>query len=137
MNKFQKKLALLLIDRRLKKLEKQGIKKWRAETNFGVKKKASPLQYIEHTESYRYLRELRFNIETINNPWQGVFNPYFKLYPKKQKYIEKFEEFEITKPEELPLSEADQKWAELDSDEFLEALEQEPDDELFKVKPSD
>lgn len=135
MNKFQKRLALWLIDREIRKLERAGIKAWKRESNFNLKKKQSPIQYIENIEEYRSLRELRFNIETINNFWQGIFNPYFKRRPKTTKHVEKLEPLEFVKPELPPLTEEDQRWADMDEAEFMEALDESKDydDDNFKV----
>lgn len=69
------------------------------------------------------------NIEEINNPWQGAFAYYWTKWPKNDKYIQKFPEFDLWQKwremEEVPLSENDQAWADMTNEEFFRKLDEE------------
>lgn len=98
MNKFMQRLALFLIDRRMKKAAKKN------------------------GQEYADLRVLRANIVTINNFWQGTFAPYGWKVKAKEKYIEKLPPVNREPVEELPLSEEEQYWADMSLNEFMEEI---------------
>ena len=121
MNKYTQRLALYLIDRRIKKIHNEAFKKLQKAP---VVRKATIGDYIDDPQAYADLRVLRANIATINNPWQGVFATYWKLDPKNKKHIHEFPEKEWSPKVVLPpLAPFDQEWADLTEEEFIENLD--------------
>ncbi len=59
----------------------------------------------------------------MNNPWQGTFAPYWYRWPKDTTLVEKFPEFEPRpKPVEVPMTEEEQTWADMNNTDFYAAL---------------
>ena len=121
MNKFYRRLALALIDRRLRKMVRKAAKAL-TEANHKDQRTTTLHDVLEDHQEFIRLRHLRENIKHINNPWQGIFNPYWTVWPKSQKHVEPFEPHPVVKTELPPLSEADQEWADLNINEFFERL---------------
>ena len=132
MNKYMQRLALWLINRKLKKHENKALKVWSAESNRSLRRTVAVVDYIEDKEDYTRLRNLKYNIEGINGFWQGEFAPFgWTRFPKNKKHIEtppKFEpsESEMRRLEALPLSPEDQKWADLEDADFWQAIDEIP-----------
>lgn len=122
MNKYARWLALKLINRRLRKIEYRALKNMRKAA---VRNTARIVDYVDDPQEYRKLLALRLNIEGINGPWGGTFAfmPW-SVRPKHDKHVEKFVPQKVTYVEPKPLSEEDQRWADMSAEEFIEALEE-------------
>lgn len=126
MNKFARRLALYLIGRRINKIERAAFKRLKAEDTPYLRRTGRLGDYVVNPKEYKQLIALKSNIEGINNPWQGVFAPYWTRAPKNKKHIEEFE----GRPKyslhlELPPLVQDAEWANLTLDEFYEKLDEE------------
>ncbi len=88
MNKLTQWFALLLINRRIRKIEKQAFKDISNIANVYKRRKARLSEYIKDPSEYAELLALRTNIASINNPWQGAFaSTYWAYKPKNEKYV--------------------------------------------------
>lgn len=126
MNRYARWLALRLLNRKIRKMQKTATKKLLADNNEKYLSRATLIEYIDDPKEYARLRALRRNIRTINKPWQGVFAAEdWTRWPRHEKQIETFPEFVPTERYEAPLTEEDLEWAELTLDEFYERLDAE------------
>jgi hypothetical protein len=128
MNKYAQRLALWLIDRRIRKIEKN---------------QTSVPGHLQG--ELAGLKRQRANIASINNPWQGTFSVWnWDYYAKNEKYIKPFPGpepkgwFDKNKSDSEPLPPEDQAWADLSDDEWHQAVHELDGyyDNQYKVIPA-
>jgi len=125
LNKYEQKVALFLINRELYKRETKALNEWRANKKFDFR------ENLKGDKEYRRLLLLKRNIEDINSIWQGMFNHSRTRSPRDVKFIDATPyEFKTRIPHSI--SEDEQAWADMTTDEFFEALRTEELDSVHE-----